>query len=157
MTKMVQSPTYNYIMNERTGLFKRWGKDLDDNPQYSPIGNEILDLEVSTICHQGCKFCFTAGTLVRAKDGYKNIEELKKYDLVYSYNAEKSIIENDKITEVMNRNIDEEIIEITLENDEKIYVTKEHPFFLKNEWVMAKNLINGDNLFIYDKDMPDMQ
>jgi MoaA/NifB/PqqE/SkfB family radical SAM enzyme len=56
--KTVKTPTYNYIFEESNGLFYRWGKDQNDDPQYSPIGPEILDIEVSTICSQGCKFCY---------------------------------------------------------------------------------------------------
>jgi MoaA/NifB/PqqE/SkfB family radical SAM enzyme len=60
--KAVRTPTYKYNFNENTGYFERWGKNKNDDPQYSPIGPEILDIEVSTICHQGCKFCYKSNT-----------------------------------------------------------------------------------------------
>ena len=56
--KQVRTPFYNYNFNIENGLFVRWGKNLQDDPQYSPIGLEILDIEVSTICHKGCPFCY---------------------------------------------------------------------------------------------------
>jgi len=56
--RRVSTPTYNYTFNEKTGHFARWGKTFKDDPQYSPIGLEILDIEVSTICHHGCPFCY---------------------------------------------------------------------------------------------------
>lgn len=56
------SDTYNYVFNTETGFFARWGKTLKDDPQFSPIGPEILDIEVSTICHMGCKFCYKSNT-----------------------------------------------------------------------------------------------
>jgi len=56
--RKVITPTYNYLFNKKNGEFARWGKTFADNPDYSPIGLEILDIEVSTICHQGCTFCY---------------------------------------------------------------------------------------------------
>ena len=56
--KRVRTPEYNYNFNESNGYFERWGKNYLDDPQYSPIGAEILDLEVSTICHGGCTHCY---------------------------------------------------------------------------------------------------
>jgi MoaA/NifB/PqqE/SkfB family radical SAM enzyme len=60
--KSVRTPTYKYNFNEKTGYFERWGKTIQDDPVYSPIGPEILDIEVSTICHQGCAFCYKSNT-----------------------------------------------------------------------------------------------
>ncbi len=60
--KYVISPDYNYVFNYQTGSFIRWGSNLDHNPKFSPFGPEMLDLEVSTICHGvnqvPCKFCY---------------------------------------------------------------------------------------------------
>jgi MoaA/NifB/PqqE/SkfB family radical SAM enzyme len=60
--KRVITPTYNYCFNEETGYFKRWGKTEEDDPQYSPIGLEILDLEVSSVCSQKCAHCYKSNT-----------------------------------------------------------------------------------------------
>jgi MoaA/NifB/PqqE/SkfB family radical SAM enzyme len=54
----VTSPDYNFVFDEKTGFFARWGKTLADDPQRSPFGPEILDIEVSTICSKGCAFCY---------------------------------------------------------------------------------------------------
>lgn len=62
MTKIVRTPIYNYNFSEQTGYFERWGLSINDDPQYSPIGLEILDMEVSTICNNGCKFCYKSNT-----------------------------------------------------------------------------------------------
>lgn len=62
VTKRLESPDYNYIMSLATGVFARWGKTREDDPEYSPFGPEILDIEVSTVCHGSksgpCKFCY---------------------------------------------------------------------------------------------------
>ena len=32
--KILRSPDYNFIFNKDTGFFARWGKTIDDDPQY---------------------------------------------------------------------------------------------------------------------------
>lgn len=44
------SANYNYKFNKVNGMAYRWGKTLDDDPDYSEFGPEILDLECTTIC-----------------------------------------------------------------------------------------------------------
>ena len=65
-TKQVRTPTYNYNYDTKTGNFSRWGKVTEDDPLYSPIGPEILDMEISTICsgveNIPCKHCYKANT-----------------------------------------------------------------------------------------------
>ena len=59
--KVVRSEGYNFNFDIVTGLFVRWGKTRDDDPTWSPLGPEILDCEVSTICHgtgTPCAFCY---------------------------------------------------------------------------------------------------
>lgn len=60
--KRLVSDEYNFVFDKQSGYFARWGKTTADDPKYSPFGPEILDLEVSTVCHgtdQGpCKHCY---------------------------------------------------------------------------------------------------
>lgn len=56
--KKLQSPDYNYVFEKKTGLFLRWGATAKEDPDWSPFGPEIADIEVSTVCHQGCAFCY---------------------------------------------------------------------------------------------------
>jgi MoaA/NifB/PqqE/SkfB family radical SAM enzyme len=56
--KKYSSPGYNYIFDEKTGFFARWGNTVSEDPDMSPIGPEIADVSVSSICHQSCKFCY---------------------------------------------------------------------------------------------------
>jgi len=64
--KTYKSETYNYIFNKDNGFFARWGKSMDDDPVMSPIGPEIADIEVSTICTgpfgKRCAMCYKNGT-----------------------------------------------------------------------------------------------
>ena len=56
--KYLHSETYNYIFNMRNGFFARWGETKYDDPDFSPFGPEIADIEVSTICNVGCPWCY---------------------------------------------------------------------------------------------------
>jgi MoaA/NifB/PqqE/SkfB family radical SAM enzyme len=63
MIKFVKSPGYNYLFNLKNGFFARWGESIKDDPDFSPLGPEILDIEVSTICNGGCTFCYKSNTM----------------------------------------------------------------------------------------------
>ena len=57
--KRVRSRTYNYDFNKETGFFARWGETPAHDPSYSPLGPEILDIEISTDgCPNACDFCY---------------------------------------------------------------------------------------------------
>lgn len=64
--KTVVGNDYNYIFDKITGDFKRWGKTYEDDPSFSPIGGEILDIEITTICRgisgKLCPFCYKSNT-----------------------------------------------------------------------------------------------
>jgi len=56
--KLLVSPHYNYQFDKQTGFFARWGA----TPKEDPVCGlpEIADIEISTVCHQGCAFCYKA-------------------------------------------------------------------------------------------------
>jgi len=63
--KVCLGEDYNFIFlkkaikDYRVGFFMRWGKTVEDNPKFSPIGPEILDIEISTNgCPNACPFCY---------------------------------------------------------------------------------------------------
>lgn len=64
--KAICSEEYKYFFNKETGFFARYGKTTEDDPVFSPYGPEILDIEISTICHginnKPCAFCYKSNT-----------------------------------------------------------------------------------------------
>lgn len=60
------SSSYHYLFDKKNGEFWRWGETTKDDPDYSPVSAEILDLEVTTSCKgiNGtiCPFCYKANT-----------------------------------------------------------------------------------------------
>jgi hypothetical protein len=74
-------PDYNYLFIKSNGFFQRWGETPEDDPMYSPIGPEILDIEISVngcppIGDGGnCKFCYKSNT--NAKPTNMSLETFK--------------------------------------------------------------------------------
>lgn len=78
--KSLRSENYNYDFRKTDGVFLRWGKEQKDDPDYSPFGPEIADIEISTICSgvSGvgvCKFCYKSNT---PKGDYMCLDTFKK-------------------------------------------------------------------------------
>lgn len=79
--KIVRSQNYNFIFRKSDGYFERWGETREDDPQFSPFGMEILDLEISSgKCMGGCRFCYksngpTATTKHMSLETFKKIFE----------------------------------------------------------------------------------
>lgn len=59
-TVSVKEPfPYNRIFDPVSGFMARWGATKEDDPLYSPVGPEILDLEISVNgCSMGCPMCY---------------------------------------------------------------------------------------------------
>ena len=60
--KRVITPEYKSVFDPENGNFMRFGETENDDPQYSPIGPELADIEISTICSVGCKHCYKSNT-----------------------------------------------------------------------------------------------
>jgi len=73
--KAFKSPNYNFVFNLEDGYFARWGKNKEDDPEYSPFGPEILDIEISTICSKACQFCYKSnGTYVGSNMSFETFK-----------------------------------------------------------------------------------
>lgn len=83
-------------------------------------------------------FCFIKGTLISTAGGFKNIEDIEKGDLVWSYNTEKGEKELKKVL-ALSRNTSSSLVKISLAGTE-ITCTPEHPFYVNGDWIEAKYL-----------------
>ena len=92
--------------------------------------------------------CFVSGTLVLTIDGNKPIEEIKAGDLVYSTDPETGESEYKEVVRAFRKESDV-IIHIFV-NGEEIETTPNHPFWVENQWVLAKDLREGDVLTLAD-------
>ena len=89
--------------------------------------------------------CFVAGTKVAVENGYKNIEDIKSGDYVYSYNLDTNKKELKKVLETFIHQKDE--IYTLKVNNQLIYTTEEHPFYVINKgWINTEKLNFDDKL-----------
>ena len=139
--KAFKSEKYNMFFDEVTGFTARWGKTLKDDPDFCPIGPEIADIEISTICHgvgkclstrKPCSFCLPAYELVNTVDGLKPISEIEEGDKVIGYDLNTKQNRVQEVEECYQREYSGDLIEITTEDDKKICLTPEHPVILIN-------------------------
>jgi MoaA/NifB/PqqE/SkfB family radical SAM enzyme len=57
--KYMRSKDYNFNFSKVNGLHMRWGATKEEDPQWCPVGPEILDLEISINgCPNACPFCY---------------------------------------------------------------------------------------------------
>lgn len=64
--KHCSGPNYNFGFYKENGFFARWGRYKKHNPSFSPIGPELLDVEITTSCDgingHPCAFCYKSNT-----------------------------------------------------------------------------------------------
>jgi len=98
------------------------------------------------------QMCFVPGTKILTPGGNVPIEELEEGDVVVDENGD-----HQPVTATMERQVDEEIVEITPERlNEPLRVTREHPFKVARdedfEWVDAGDLREDDRLVLGNAD-----
>jgi hypothetical protein len=84
--------------------------------------------------------CFVAGTLVKLLDGTDVvIEEVKIGDEILTYNEELGKNEKGIVGDLKKHNVDL-VIRLTLDNENIILTTSEHPFYVEGKWITASKL-----------------
>ena len=89
--------------------------------------------------------CFVAGTKVKTEDGFKNIEDIKIGDMVYSYNLNTNQLELNEVTDaIISQTIETYLVTI----DKKTFeVTPRHELYIIDKgWVRAYNLKVNDRM-----------
>lgn len=89
-SKVFRSKDLNYNFDKTSGFTMTWGNTLKEDPDVSPYGNMILDIEITDICKgvgdQGpCKFCYKSNTAKNKSNMtfqmFKDImDRMPKYD-----------------------------------------------------------------------------
>ena len=89
--------------------------------------------------------CFTAGTKIHTKDGFKAIESIKAGDYVWSENPETHEKALKKVKKIFVREKDS-VVRLSI-NGEAIETTNEHPFYVEGHgWTNASDLKVGDKV-----------
>jgi hypothetical protein len=148
--KIVIGDDYNYLYMKKSGFFQRWGKSVNDDPMFAPLGPEILDLEISVNgCSKGCPFCSPAGTLVNTPTGMTAIEEIVEGDNVMGFDVDLNEMNRQKVIECYNREYDGDMFDIELDDGRILSMTPEHPVWTLNRgYVQAKDLTLNDDILL---------
>ncbi len=93
--------------------------------------------------------CFTSGTKVLTKKGLVSIDSLKIGDVVISFNDSLKTYNKKKILSTLNY-VRDSIYTFYLSN-EIIKTTPDHPFYINQKWILARNIKQGDKLSTYNK------
>ena len=116
---------------------------------YTTTGNKISEETYTS------SICFVAGTKVLTENGYKNIEDIKVGDMVYSYNLDNNEKELKKVTRTIKSSTEETYI-VTI-NGKKVEMSPRHQVYVIDKgWVRAYNLKVGDKMLSSDKKVIDI-
>jgi len=89
--------------------------------------------------------CFVAGTKILTKEGFKNIEDIKLGEKIYSINTENKLKELEEVTNLFVGETDE-TYKLTI-GKEIVEVTAGHPFYIEGkEWTKVSALKEGDKV-----------
>lgn len=94
--------------------------------------------------------CLVGDTLIETKGGKKPIKDIKVGELVLSFNEKTKEFEYKEVLETFINHTSSKsakMIKITLENDETIEITENHPVLTENRgWVIAGELAETDEI-----------
>ncbi|WP_254476126.1 polymorphic toxin-type HINT domain-containing protein [Brevibacillus sp. HB1.4B] len=108
-------------------------------------GNKIIKQAIKTVDELFECNCFPAGTQILTDEGQKNIEDIEVGDKVLSKDEATGEIAYKEVLNLFSKQIDT-IYKLTVDG-QLIETTFNHPFWVEGkEWVLAKDLEEGDNL-----------
>lgn len=144
--------------------FDGWQKEDYLNagvPFIEPMGaKEVMEKELDKLFNHEDYFvdqkldgCFSGDSLVLMSDNtYKCIKDIKKGDLVKSYNEQFRLLEDKQVVNVFRNGYTDDWLDITIEcGDLKrvIRCTPNHKFYIKGEYIEASKLKEGDLLNLF--------
>lgn len=108
--KIISSKNLNMVFNKKTGFTAVWGETLDDDPEYSPIGPFIADIEVTTSCLGSdgilCKMCYKSNNpngKNMSLDTFKQVfSKLPKTITQIAFGADSQATANPDLFKIMN-------------------------------------------------------
>jgi RHS repeat-associated protein len=92
--------------------------------------------------------CFVAGTLVLTANGLQAIETVKVGDTVWAYNNSDNIVQKQVVLKTILRTT-YSLITFTI-NNKSITTTAEHPFYINNQWIEARDVKIGDSVQLFN-------
>jgi len=83
--RKISAPGYNLFFDRVTGFMARWGNTREENPVFSPVGPEIADIEISTVCNGigktmdnrvPCSWCYKSNTGVGQNMSFETFKKV---------------------------------------------------------------------------------
>ena len=108
------------------------------NCAYAPVDHPFIFAEAMQLLLGGC---FKEGTMVKTRNGDKEIQTITTDDEVLTYNEDKQIFEWVKpkfAGETLTAN--KQKVKVTMDDGSVIYCTADHKFLTSEGWVEASNL-----------------
>jgi DNA gyrase subunit B len=91
--------------------------------------------------------CFDGDSLIKCEEGYKKIKDITTDDNVYTLDENNNVILK-KVLDTFEYDSCDKMVEIVLENDEKIVCSPDHEIRLKDgSWKEASDLTEKDELY----------
>ena len=109
------------------------------NKSASPKFNNILILA-------GGAGCFAGDTLVKTKNGYISIKDIKEDDTVLTLNEKTGEYEWKSVESVNEFVPTKQTIKLTTDTGETIICSEDHEFYINGQWIQAKDLIFEKNI-----------
>lgn len=94
------------------------------------------------IYNEGGSRCFGGEQKIITENGSKPISELKKGDIVLTYNEVTKVNEYKKVNKSIPSINSKKTLKIILRNGESIIVTDDHKFFYEGRWISIKHLLS---------------
>ena len=96
-------------------------------------------------------YCFVAGTKVKTENGYKNIENIKIGEKVYSYNLDTNALElKEVVNTIQSSTLDTYIMTI---GDKTVEMSPKHYIYIIDKgWVRAYDIKLGDMMLSADNE-----
>lgn len=95
------------------------------------------------IINQGGTSCFAPSTLVNTQFGYKKISDIKKGDLVLSYNEKNNCFEYKKVINTFCYKNYKETYKVNLKNNKFFIATSDHKFFIEGGCISLKSMLQS--------------
>ena len=96
----------------------------------------------SLIVNQGGTRCFDGSQMVKTKSGEKKISEIKKDDIVFTFNEITKTIEENKVLESLAFKNEKKTVKVKLKNGSEIICTEDHEFYFEGGWHPLKYILS---------------
>lgn len=139
------------FMNCKTSFISEGKMDLSGDIVFGTVASVYKFVDNGELSQNefGCVVldeCFPTGTKISTPNGYKNIEDIKIGDYVYSYNHDTNKVEIKKVDYLFNKDVDT-LLTIKLSNGTIFSCTENHPIYCNDKYIRADELKVGDELY----------